>query len=403
MSPRRLVAPSIALGLIASLGIAAAATSDPATGIPVPTLAEHNQLEARVTDLEQRVEALEAEPIASPSPTGSASPTTGPTETGEPTPTDPTSTTTPPPSSLLPYTADSFYKSRVDGSGVPIDQVRTTEMRNFMATYSEQAATTWPKINLNPGWSGHNYVHRAGKTATVWKLASNSGGTADSRLNIVRTQGVHIADHVWETVPTGTQDRLLVLQDHVFGYTVQCADVAPNRTARTWTASNCGIMWHSSNGLDYRNPRSNDERNYSSRGRLIDAMQIPREELDRAIANGTGVGHVLHLFWVRTHQPHGFSHPMVNEESEVGGWGGEGWRLRLKPSIDLVARGLTGATLALARTLQQHGAYIGDNSGSATQIKVGPPSDYTGTNLATDAFKGKITWADFEVVQPGWQ
>jgi hypothetical protein len=94
---------------------------------------------------------------------------------------------------------------------------------------------------------------------------------------------------------------------------------------------------------------------------------------------------------------------MINDENEIGGWGGEGWRLRIKPSVNLVTRGLTGATLALARTLQENGAYIGDNSGSTTQVKVGPPEDYVGTNLATDAFKGKLSWSDFEVVQPGWQ
>jgi hypothetical protein len=309
----------------------------------------------------------------------------------------------PPPAGDLPYSADSFFKSRVDGAGVPVSSTLTTEMRHFMSTFAEQAAVTWPKVNLNPGWSGHNYVHRSGDTAPVWKLASNTGGTSDSRLGIVRTQGVHIKDSAWDTVPSGDQDRLLVLQDHVFGYTVQCADVVPNKAARTWTASNCGIMWHSSNGLDHRNPQSDDERNYSSRGRLLDAMQIPRAELDRAVANGTGVGHVMHLFWVATEVSDGFSSPMVGNESNTPGWGGEGWRMRIAPSVNLVNRGLTGACLAIARTLQENGGYIGDNSGSSTQLKVGPPEDYVGTNLATDCMKGKVSWNDFEVVQPGWQ
>jgi hypothetical protein len=312
-----------------------------------------------------------------------------------------TVSSTPPPSDggPLPYTADSFYKSRVDGPDVPIDAAKTDAMRAFMASDPDQRAIPYPKINLNPNWSGHNYVHREGMSAPIWKLAS----AGDSRLDIVRTQGVHLPDSIWDTVPTGTQDRLLVIQDHVFGYTVQCADVSPNLAARTWTASSMGIFWHSSNGLDYRNPLSNDKRNICSRGRIPDAMQVPRAELDAAMAAGTGVGHVLHFFWVSTEKSMGFSNPMVGAEGNTGGWGGEGWRLRLKPSLDLGARGLSGATLALARTLQENGAYIGDNSGSSTQIKVGPPGDYTGTNLAIDAFKGKLTWDDFEVVQPGWQ
>lgn len=316
--------------------------------------------------------------------------------------------TPPPPSTyVLPYTEDSFFKSEV--AGAPIDQTLTAEMHHFMATYvgedanDNQSEMSWPQLNLNPNWSGHNYVHRASKTAPVWKLTGTSSGTSNTRLDIVRTQGVHMPDDIWDTVPTGEQDRLLVVQDHVFGYTVQCADVAPNKAARTWTATNCGIMWHTSNGLDYRNPRSDDQRNFTSRGRIIDAMQVPREELDAAVAEDRGLGRVMHFFWVATEQADGFSHPMVNEESNTGGWGGEGWRLRIKPSVDLEARGLTGHALAIARTLQDNGAYIGDNSGSRTQLKIGPPEDYVGTNLTENVFQNKIFWTDFEVVEPGWQ
>jgi hypothetical protein len=399
---------AVVLGLTGAATAVVVTAPEPATCTPPTSADRGNAVEVSVVctvpKVTETATVTVTETVPGPTVTVTASPSSSPsvTPTQAVTPT-PTPTTAPASATGLPYKADSFYKSRVDGAGVPIDAALTSAMHSFMSTYDEQAKTTWPKINLNPGWSGHNYVHRAGDTAPVWRLSSNTGGTSDSRLNIVRTQGVHIKDEVWDSVPTGTQDRLLVIQDHVLGYTVQCADVAPNRAARTWTATNCGILWHTSNGLDYRNPKSDDDRNFTSRGRIVDAMQVPRAELDKAIANGTGVGHVLHLFWVRTHQPHGYTHPMINDENEIGGWGGEGWRLRIKPSVNLVARGLTGATLALARTLQENGAYIGDNSGSTTQVKVGPPEDYVGTNLATDAFKGKLSWSDFEVVQPGWQ
>jgi hypothetical protein len=304
----------------------------------------------------------------------------------------------PPPASGLPYGADSFFQS--DTLGLPVDAGLTSQFHTFMATNVDQKATTWPKVNLNPGWSGENWI--GSSSDPVWKLAVGSGG-GNAKLDIVESQGVHLADKVWDAVPTGSQDRLLVVRDPVFGYTVQCADVVPNRTARTWTASNCGIFWHSSNGLDYRNPLSNDSRNISSRGRIPDAMQIPRSELDAAVAAGTGVGHVLHIFFVETNSASGFSHPMTGAEGGQAGFGGEGWRIGINRSVDLPARGLTGAALALARTLQDNGGYIGDNSGSTTQIKVGPPGDYTGTNLAIDVFKGKLTWADFVVYQPGSQ
>lgn len=304
----------------------------------------------------------------------------------------------PPPSSSLPYGSGSFFQSTT--TALPVDSTLTNSFRTFMATDATQGPVTWPKVNLNPGWSGHNWIGSA--SDPIWKLAVGSGG-GNAKLDIVESQGVHLADSVWSTVPTGTQDRLLVVRDPIFGYTVQCADVVPNMTARTWTASNCGIFWHSSNGLDYRNPQSNDPRNFSSRGRIPDAMQVPRSELDAAVAAGTGVGHVLHLFFVETDSAAGFVHPMTGAESGQSGWGAEGTRIGIDRSVDLEARGLTGAALALARTLQDNGAYIGDNSGSTTQVKVGPPGDYTGTNLATDVFKGKISWSDFVVYRPGSQ
>jgi hypothetical protein len=187
----------------------------------------------------------------------------------------------------------------------------------------------------------------------------------------------------------------------VFGYTVQFADAVPNKATRTITVSNAGIMWHTSNGLDGRNPASNDKRNFTSRGRILDAMVIRRDILDQAIAKDTGLGHVLHLFFVETNTADGVVSPMTGAESDKAGWGAEGERIRIRPDVDLKARGLTGAALVIARTLQENGAYLGDNSGSSTQIKASQPGAYTGTNLATDALKGKITWADFEVVARG--
>lgn len=300
-------------------------------------------------------------------------------------------------SGLLPYSANSFFKSRV--ATAPVDAARTASFRSFMATHPEQKSTPYPKINLNPNWAMSYHVGKS--SDPIWRLAG--GNTADPRLRVLQTQGFHMADSVADTFPTGTQDRPGVMIDPVFGYTVQFADAVPNKATRTITVSNAGVMWHSSNGLDYRNPRSNDPRNFTSRGRIVDSMVIRRDALDRAVANGTGLGHVLHLFFVETLSTDGVVHPMTGAEGAKYGWGAEGERIRLKPSIDLQARGLSGGALAIARTLQENGAYLGDNSGSTTQIKASQPHNYTGTNLTTDAFKGKITWDDFEVVQKGWQ
>jgi hypothetical protein len=93
---------------------------------------------------------------------------------------------------------------------------------------------------------------------------------------------------------------------------------------------------------------------------------------------------------------------MVGAEGGQSGWGAEGDRIRIAPSVDLVGRGLSGACLAIARTLKENGAYIGDNSGSSTQLKASQAGVYSGTNLSTDCLKGKVSFDDFEVVKRGW-
>jgi hypothetical protein len=296
----------------------------------------------------------------------------------------------------FPYPADSFFRSQV--TGAPVDAARTSQFHAFMAGHPDQAGITWPKINMNPDWAMSYHVGTA--TDPVWRLAG--GNTSDSRLTVLQSQGFHMADSVADTFPTGTQDRPGVMVDPVFGCTVQFADAVVDRAARTITVSNAGIMWHGSNGLDGRNPASDDKRNFTSRGRIPDAMVIRRDQLDQAAAAGTGLGHVLHLFFVETNSADGVVSPMTGAESGKAGWGAQGERIRIRPDVDLAARGLTGAALVIARTLQENGAYIGDNSGSSTQIKASQPGAYTGTNLATDALKGKITWADFQVIPRGW-
>lgn len=292
----------------------------------------------------------------------------------------------------LPYTADSFFRSRADV--LPVNAGRTDAFRAFMGTHPDQRAISWPKVNMNANWAMSYHVGSAADP--VWKLTGGNTGTA--KLKVTQTQGFHMADAVAATFPTGTQDRPGVMIDPVFGYTVQFADAVVNKATRTIQVSNAGIMWHTSNGLDYRNPASSDPRNFTSRGRVIDAMVVRRDLLDQAVTAGTGLGHVLHMFFVETRSADGFRSPMVAAEGGQAGWGAEGERLRISPTVNLAARGLTGAALALARTLQEHGTYLGDNSGSSSQIKASQAGVYTGTNLTTDAFKGKISWRDFEVV-----
>jgi hypothetical protein len=56
--------------------------------------------------------------------------------------------------------------------------------------------------------------------------------------------------------------------------------------------------------------------------------------------------------------------------------------------------------LAIARTLQQNGAYLGDNSGSGSGIKTEQNAHYPG--LTADSLRGCMTWDDIEFLPLGW-
>lgn len=78
---RRFAPVCIALAALATLVLAVGAQSAPGTGTSVPTLAEHNALEARVTALEEWVASA-----PTPTPTPTEEPTPTPTPDPEPTP-----------------------------------------------------------------------------------------------------------------------------------------------------------------------------------------------------------------------------------------------------------------------------------------------------------------------------
>lgn len=298
-----------------------------------------------------------------------------------------------------PYTADSFYKSRVPTA--PVDTTLTTAFRSFMKTNPDQKDFAYPRIaGLGSNKWGMPYAE-GGASDPVWKL---TGTTPNRRAAFLSTAGFHAPERLGQLL-TGTSDSPFVVADRAGGFTVSASNasvVGPHLIkATSWS-----VTWHNSNGLDYRNPLSNDARNVMSRGRISDARVIQRDEVDAAVANGTGLGHVLQLYFVETKSSDGFVSPMVGAEGNKFGWGAEGLRLRIKPSVDLTTRGLSPAALAIARTLKQNGAYIGDNSGASTMLKAEQTTaaynPWTGSGLTMDSLKG-LTWDDFQVVEPGWQ
>jgi hypothetical protein len=160
-----------------------------------------------------------------------------------------------------------------------------------------------------------------------------------------------------------------------------------------------GAFQHDSNGLDNRVAGSTSSKNFRSRGAIPDAMVIRKDRLDWAITNHTDLGYVLHMFWPATAPGHVF--PMAGDEGDKGGWGEEGMRIRIKPTVDLSKRSLTPAAMVVALTLQRHGAYIGDNAGGGVTLKAEQDYGQWKGELTQDALKS-LTWDDFEFVQGGY-
>jgi hypothetical protein len=303
---------------------------------------------------------------------------------------------------FLPYSADSFFKSRV--TSAPVDSARTSQFHSFMSTFPDQRGHSAPSINgLTAGSWGTAYA-MSSASDPIWQLT----GAVPSALSFLKMGGGFHAPAGFGDLIMGTGDSPFCVIDRGSGFTVFGAGARVNASSRTISVGSAGIMYHSSNGLSQRDPQCNDKRNQTGRGRITESMVIRRDLVDAAIANGTGLGHVLEIFLCATNSRDGFCHPMTGCESRhTEGWGAEGERIAISPSVRLETRGLTPFGLAIARTLQQHGAYIGDNAGGESSLKAQQASaasnPWAGLTVSKDCLQGKITWSDFVVLPLGWQ
>lgn len=305
-------------------------------------------------------------------------------------------TTTPP---FIAYSADSFFKSKV--AGAPVDAARTAAFVKFMTTFADQKAFSAPTIK-GLGTNKWGTAYAVGTAADpIWKLT----GSVPSQVAWLKTVGFHAPAGFGKQL-TGTSDSPFCVQDRATGCTVWASKTSAGSGNTITVAGSAGAYFHNTNGLDQRNPKSNGPRNFRSRGAIPDGMVIRRDLVDYGIANNTGLGHVLHMFMTETNAADGHCHPMVGHESQSG-FGAEGERIFLKPSIDLTTRGLTPFGLVIARTLQTHGCYFGDNAGGESTLKAEQTSaahnPWTGLVVSDKVLLNKITWADFQVATRGWQ
>lgn len=300
---------------------------------------------------------------------------------------------------FIPYSSGAFFTSPV--AGAPVNATRTTAFHNFMTTFVDQKGTTAPLIKGLPGNNWGTAFAFGHASDPIWKLT----GTVPPEVAILKTQGFHAPANFGQRL-TGTADSPFCCMDMATGWTVWAAKSAPG-ASNTISVGAAGLYEHSSNGLDRRNPLSNSTLNFRSRGAIPDGMVIRRDLIDYGINNNTGLGHVLHMFMVLTDQTAGFCSPMTGNENKGVGFGAEGERIFIRPDVNLNTRGLSPFGLVIARTLQQHGCYIGDNASGPSTLKAEQSSSvynpWAGLTVAEGALDGKVTWADFAVATQGWQ
>jgi len=184
-------------------------------------------------------------------------------------------------------------------------------------------------------------------------------------------------------VPTSNSDSQFVLFDVERGYVSTFQAATYDAGNDTWTTSGGSIAYLASNGLERRvtaapwHEGSDDDRNRGSqRGNHGAAFYVGWEMLKNAAANGGDCGHI-HKIALGSFFREDYIAPTVGSDGKMplsSPWYDEapknGTRMRIKPSVVLTGKGLSNSALALARTLQKYGVYLGDSSGSTTNLKM---------------------------------
>jgi hypothetical protein len=296
----------------------------------------------------------------------------------------------------LPYSPDSYFRS--DVSGKEVDGEATQLFWEFMTSFPDQQGVPYPKM-MGIGSNRWGTPFTRGKPGHPRWRVRQIDDSRNPQNAVLQTSGFR-APRWSPDVLTGTSDSPWCILDTASGFTVFLTRVRVVDEFLVDVGS-AAVTYHDSNGLDHRNPRSDDRRNFSSRGRISDAMVVRRRLVDHGIKHGTDLGHVLHMFIVESSSAAGFRHPMVGHESDKYGFGAEGQRLAVRADVDLTRRDLSPAGLVIARTLQRRGCYIGDNSGSLTCFKAeqdgGRRHDWRSV-LHEDSLRG-LRWDDFVVLR----
>jgi hypothetical protein len=249
----------------------------------------------------------------------------------------------------------------------------------------------------------------------VFKFAASA--TLPSGQGFLATVGFHAPRAVFANMKANNDQPFVVMDkcgnsSRPSGFSVWGANVVYDGTTTLKSATTTGgnltggsFDWRT-NGLDSRNPASNAAAgvNMVSRGRPPDTMFVRDYLLQHPVADGT-IGYSPEVFFMETNSAAGFQSPLIDNENNKAGCGGsahpgicaEGQFVRIKPTKTFPST-CTGPALVLAKTLQVHGGYLGDNSGSGSGIK-----GESGTNVLTaDSLQNCMTLDDLQIMAKGY-
>lgn len=188
---------------------------------------------------------------------------------------------------------------------------------------------------------------------------------------------------------------------------VAIADPTTNQVYSLWRATNTGGVWGAEWGAKVDLHGDGLETTGSSTGArlsryagVIRASEIAAGEIPHALFFSTDMAHASEFRYPATNSD---GNNMAGVDYPIP----EGARIQLDPSIDVAAiPGITPGEIAVAKALQQYGAYCGDNGGARMgfifeyQDDSDPGQVYVDAGLAWDYFDmAHIPWESLRVLR----
>jgi hypothetical protein len=178
-------------------------------------------------------------------------------------------------------------------------------------------------------------------------------------------------------VPAATSDAQLTVFDIARGYVIGLQKASFD--GRTWRAGWTAIYYLGSNGLSGDLPESDDPRNRGHWGCPPPLYAVRWDEVQAG-----AIRHVLKVAIRQTTSAHVYP---ASSNGSGSGMIPVGAVFRIKPTVDLRARGLQGAALVIATAMQQYGVEVSDITGVPMALKL--------ENLAAEGRSQR--WADIGI------